>query len=76
MTLVNDLGGEPQILLGGEGVLEAGMGKGADGAVLIVRALQHACALKVVDRLAEGLVACLVGAYEEQNPRSSNPRSG
>ena len=35
------LGGEPQVLLGVNGVLEAGPGKGADAAFLVVLALPH-----------------------------------
>ena len=42
-------GGEPQVLPGVDGVLEAGAGEGADGSVLVELALEDAGALEVVD---------------------------
>ena len=55
------LGGEPQVLPGVDGVLEAGAGEGGDGAVLVVLALEDAGALEVVDGLAEGPPSVLAG---------------
>ena len=58
------LGGEPQVLFGVNGVLEAGTGEGGDGAVLVVLPLEHAGALKVVDGLAEFLLPVRAGEHQ------------
>ena len=55
--------GEPQILLGLDRILEAGMREGLNGGVLVVDALQDARALKVVDGLSKG-IAVLAGEDE------------
>ena len=54
------LGGEPQILLDTQGILEAGVGERCDGCVQVVHALQDARALELEDRLAN-LLTVLAG---------------
>ena len=49
------LGGEPQILLGRQRIIEAGACKGGNGAVLVVLPHQNAAAFKVIDRLTRFL---------------------
>ncbi len=58
------LGGEPQLLLGINGELEAGMGKGADGGILVVGTLQDAGTFEIINGLTEALVAVLVGEHQ------------
>ena len=54
VVLLHDgvLGGEPEVLLLGQSILEAGAGKALNGGVLVVGALQNAGALELVDGLA------------------------
>ena len=46
------LGGEPQVLFGGQSIVKAAAGKALDGGILVVGALQHTGALEVIDGLA------------------------
>ena len=43
------LGGEPQVLLGVDGVLETGPGEGTDGGILVVGALPHGGTVHLLD---------------------------
>ena len=58
------LGGEPQILLQVQRILEAGMSKGADGSILVIGPLQYAGALEIVNGLAEGFPPALIGEHQ------------
>ena len=55
---------KPKILLSVERILEARMCKGANGIILVVASLQNARALKIINRLAEGLIPLFIGKNE------------
>ena len=60
------LGGEPQVLICAQGIVEAAPGKGLDGGRLVVLAGQHAVTLEVIDCL--GLFAAKAGGHRQLRP--------
>ena len=67
------LSGEPQILLGGQGVVKAGPGKALDRIVLVIHAHQHAGSLEFEHGFMEQFLARSVGKGDLRFSGARNP---